>query len=165
MKIKFQHLASICLVSVFVFLAFASFGPDASTNTSVAIKDCEEQPPISGTFNIFVSLKLPAPDGIPKGVQAAGKIFIVRQKVNDNEACTYTSTSQTIDFTTSHNGEYSYTGMSYMHDNSQDLVRVEILVNGSVFEFHGPHKEVRVHHYSIPDINFIKTLPGLLTSE
>ncbi len=149
---------AICLatIGVFLIMAMASFGPDASSNTTVAIKRCEEKPPVSLTLSISVTLK---EEGSFPAIGEKGKLFISHQKVTNSEECIYAVESQeVIDFTTDASGSFHYTGSTWTHDNSEDLIRVELNVEGGILYGHDGVKEVKVEKYGSGTFYFYNNL-------
>ena len=144
-KNKLRHFLCFLVIAVFLLITMAtdiSHFLISSSNTTVAIRDCEAKPPAFGTLEINLlaidSLSNPIP-----GVH--GQLFITHQKVN-SDTCTYTVVfNVTHDFTTDANGLASYTGPDWMHDNSKDLWRVE--VRWSLIADVQPDREVQVKFY------------------
>ncbi len=153
---------ALCIATIggFLLFAIASFGPDGSTNTTVAIKDCEVKPPVSVTLKIEVGLL--SNDNFP--VQGAeGVLFISHQKVNANDECTYSvGGQQQISFLTNSQGKFNYTGSTWVHDNSEDLIRVELyLYPHPTAGFFGD-KRVQVSKYESGDFQFNQKVYRLL---
>jgi hypothetical protein len=151
---------SIATIGLFLLFAMASFGPDGSTNTTVAIKDCEVKPPVSVTLKIEVGLL--SFDNFPiEG--AEGVLFISHQKVNANDECTFAvDGQQQISFVTNSQGKFNYTGSTWVHDNSEDLIRVEIYLYPHPSEGFVGYKDVEVKKYSSGDVKFIKKVHKVL---
>ena len=129
MEGKLKPLMSVISICIFLLLAAASVGPDGSTNTTVAIKDCESKPEYDGTFSIRIFMVDKLGNGIP---DAKGTIYITHQKVKPDNTCTYTATFQTLNFTTNIIGGYVYVGEVFIHDNINDLYRVEVFGDSGV---------------------------------
>lgn len=117
-------------IGVFLLLATSSFGPDASTNTSVAIKDCKEQAPILGKLKVTINID-------DTSYNYTGRLIMSHQKVRP-DTCDY-------DIVWNVNQEiliargtkiYVYDGPEWIHDNSEDLFRVQIHMysNGKLLE-------------------------------
>lgn len=151
---------SMATIGVFVIMAMASFGPDGSTNTTVAIKNCEEKPPVNVTLKIHVELV--SPPNVP--VEGAeGVLFISHQKVNADDECTFSvDGQQQISFVTNSQGKFNYTGSTWVHDNSEDLIRVELyLYPHPTAGFFG-YKGVKVTKYASGDFQFLQRVYRLL---
>lgn len=146
-----KHITCLICISVFILGAIASeIGPDASSNTTVAIKDCEVKPEVEGYVTINVSFTNTQGEPIP---DVGGYIFIAHQQVNDNTECKFESFFQSLDLYTGPDGKFSYTSpFEYNHDNSQDLYRVEVLIPKSTF--YTGCKEVQVQKYAVGTFNF-----------
>lgn len=141
--------------------ALASFGPDASTNTTVAIKDCEEKPATQVKLEISVRF-IWGESGLPVK-QAFGSLFISHQKVINNEECTYTVDFVTIvDYITDDEGNFNYVGPTWTHDNSQDLIRVEIYRSGHAIDGYYSYKESFVGVYNQGLFSFYDTVYPIL---
>ena len=141
----------ISLLSIAVFLAIAlATGPDASTNTTVAISNCMDKPQVSGIVKVNVSFN--KSDGTPIPL-ANGRIYITDQNVLSTSACDFAASSDQVDFITGPDGKYSYAGDEYSHDNSEDLLRVEVvLFKSGSFEECKP--AVQVGKYNNYTFNF-----------
>lgn len=151
---------SLATIGVFLLFAMASFGPDESTNTTVAIKDCEVKPPVSVTLKIEVSLQ--SNDNFP--VEGAeGILFISHQKVNVNDECTFSvDGQQQISFVTNSQGKFNYTGSTWVHDNSEDLIRVELYLYPHPTAGYFGDKRVQVTKYASGDFTFLQRVYRIL---
>ena len=133
MKYKITDLAkpatSITAIFLFLFVALASLGPDASTNTTVALDPtkCEEKPLINSGFSVHLVhkdkvTKLPIPN-------APGELFWTFQKVVGTECKYHVIKVDHLSFTTDAQGVFSYSSTAtQMVDqlNAADLIRVEV---------------------------------------
>lgn len=151
-KRRLRPLFSTVAIGIFIFLAFASFGPDGSTNTMVAISNCESKPPI--TVQVRVSVYIKDSDGL--GVPGAtGRIYAVHQKINSDTSCTFTHVTESGNFITGNDGLFQFEGQTFMHDNSQDLFRVEIVTDdGQNPYFYFGERETQVKYYDSGDFTF-----------
>ena len=123
MKIFLKPVISFLSIAFFLVIALAT-GPDASTNTTVAISNCMAKPQVSGIVKVNVSYN--KIDGTPIPL-ANGRIYITDQKVFSIEECLFSTSHDQVDFVTGSDGKYSYAGDEYSHDNSEDLLRVEVI--------------------------------------
>jgi len=147
MQNKVKPVLSFIVIGIFLLIAIASFGPDTSTNTTVAIKDCEVKPAVQ--VQLKITIELDWEDGHNPVTGAFGKLFIVHQKVNPDNTCTFfVESQQTIDFITGQDGTFTFVGNTWTHDNSEDLIRVEVYRSGSVIDLYGPNREMAVRYYS-----------------
>ncbi|MEO5906744.1 MAG: hypothetical protein ABIQ11_08460, partial [Saprospiraceae bacterium] len=89
-----------------------------------------------------------------------GKLFITHQKVRA-DACSFDLVfSATHSFTTGLDGTAAYTGPVWLHDNSQDLWRVQ--VESAYFPIVVPQSQVQVKYYSQSNFQFTtQQLPPL----
>lgn len=146
LQITLRYVLSFLVIGFFLMITTATNVFNlliSSNNVSVAIENCEAKPPVTGTLQINMvaldSLGNPVP-----GID--GRLFIVHQKVT-SDTCTFDVVfNVTHNFETDANGFASYTGPDWLHDNSQDLWRVEIDWN-----FHhnmSPQRQVQVKYYN-----------------
>ena len=157
MRNKIKPLLSLAAIGLFLLFAIASdLLPQESTNVSVAIRDCEEKPPVSGTIHVDVLYTV---NGIPRaGVN--GEMFLVHQKVNPDTTCSYSLLArQMLAFTTNANGFFTYEGVPFLHDNSEDLYRIEIEMFAVTGTGRRPERQVKVGKYN--DSNFQFTFDEL----
>ncbi|HUR31486.1 MAG TPA: hypothetical protein VMZ69_08625 [Saprospiraceae bacterium] len=122
---KLRPIFSLVTMIIFLMLALGSFGPDQSTNTTVAIKDCEVKPPVSGTLRVNVHLQEKSGASI---ANATGTLFLTQQEVKPDETCTFTSFTFVEPIATDNNGNWIYGNHPFTHDNSQDLWRAEVVI-------------------------------------
>lgn len=165
MNSRKKIILSFGVIAVFTFIAIASIGPDGSTNTSVAIKDCEVKPPVNVKLNINIDVHWErVGGGTGNPVEGAfGKLFIVHQKVNSNDDCTYVADyTETIDFVCDQSGDYSFSGNTWLHDNAKDLIRVECLLIASALDGYGPQREVQVFTYDKGSFGFSFIVDNIL---
>lgn len=128
MENKLKAYLSIASIIVFGLAAMASFGPDPSTNTSVAISDCMSMPPISGNVSITISYK--DKNGIPIP-EAPGIVYIWRQEVTTDGSCKVTALGLTPlheDIYTDANGNFVINGYPWTFDEKEELHRVEVII-------------------------------------
>ena len=150
MRKRIKNLFSLVTVILFIGIGLASFGPDGSTNTSVAIKDCEWKPEVENVLRINVSFTNTLGEPIP---EAGGEIFIMHQQVNPGDECTFQGFTDAIDLYTGPDGKFSYTSpFEHKHDNSEDLYRVEINIPNTAL--YTGCKQVQVLKYSAATFNF-----------
>jgi hypothetical protein len=142
------------MIGGFVLFATATaLGPETSTNTTVAIKDCMEKPVVMNNFTVFVHYKEKSGAPIPG---ATGSVFITQQKVNP-DTCTFMAFAYVDDLYTDGNGQFVTQGIPFVHNNSEDLWRVEVLIDMSE-NFNGGRK-VEVVKY--PGNSVIISMVGL----
>lgn len=150
MQNKLKPVFSLITIGLFLLLALASGGPDASTNTTVAITDCEPRFQAAGTLKATISVMN------TEGEPIAGAnviIFIVHQEVKPpGDDCTFNRISSTDSALTGTDGTYTYNGSEYFHDNSHDLHRVEVVILQTPLRT--GYKEVQVQYYNSADFNF-----------
>ena len=164
MRNQIRPLLSLVAIGLFLLLALASldFGPDKSTNTTVAIKDCEEKPAVNVTLRIDVSYQWTGGLDDLKFIPGAfGNISIVHQKVNADKTCTfYVESSQVIDFVCNDDGVFTYEGPTWTHDNSEDLIRVELFGKENLIDFYPDHRKVKVLKYDNANFDFAIFIDG-----
>jgi len=151
MQNNVKPVISLLTIGLFLLFALASFGPDASTNTTVAIKDCKPKPQVSGFLRVNISYKDKSGGDPIQGV--GGRIFIANQTVIDEEDCEFETISSTHHFLTGSDGTYSYVGDEYFHDNAQDLHRIEIVFEKNAF-FEEYRPPVQVEKYNSATFHF-----------
>ncbi|MEP6646988.1 MAG: hypothetical protein ABJC12_07855 [Saprospiraceae bacterium] len=128
-SISKQHALSGLCIGFFIFIAFASVGPDGSTNTSVAISNCMHMPDFNGVITVNVTFKQKTGEPI---FGANGRLYLVDQETNPNFPCEiFTGSTSQQDFITNASGQYTFTGFQIHHNNSEDLVRVEVVIDKS----------------------------------
>lgn len=146
------------LIAVFLFLiiALGSFGPDTSTNTTVAPVNCKDTSTVTGQLS--VNLTVDTWTGAPVPF-SQGELFIVHQDAIQG-GCTFNVlSSTTIQFTTNDQGEFAYSGFAWNHNNLEDLIRVELQLYDLVF---GYYREVQVQKYNVKLFDFeVAVLPPL----
>ncbi|HLF64074.1 MAG TPA: hypothetical protein VI603_09985 [Saprospiraceae bacterium] len=156
MQNKLKSFLSILAIGFFLLLALASDVTsllDTSTNTTVVVKNCEEKPSVSGSL-IVTALALDTLDHPVQGVQ--GKIFIVHQKVRSDTCVFDVVFSVKNSFVTGPDGRFTYTGPDWIHDNSQDLFRVEIQWGGALGGVYPqPNRQTMVKYYSQSNFSFV----------
>jgi hypothetical protein len=150
MNTKWKSIYSVMAIGIFAVFAAASIGPDKSTNTTVAIDKCQTKPSFQGQLSIYVEVK----DQHGASVEANGKLYIVHQKVRPDTTCSFDVLTNLVhDFSVVPNQIYFYDGPAFSHDNSEDLFRVELKINGSTT--HANYQEVKVIKYAEQNINFL----------
>lgn len=150
MQKRIKSLFSLITVIFFIGIGLASIGPDESTNTTVAIKDCEWKPEVEGVLEINVSFMNTLGEPIP---EAGGEIFITHQQVNPGDECTFQGFTNALDLYTGPDGKFSYVSpFEFKHDNSEDLYRVEINIPKTAL--YTGCKQVQVLKYGAATFNF-----------
>lgn len=142
-----RSVFSFLIIGLFLMAALASFGPDESTNTTVAISNCQPKPHISGTMSVQIHYTDNMGTPIPN---ITGTIFLTEQKVKPDTTCTFSTFTFPIDVVTDASGSYFSTGYNYGFDNSEDLWRAE--VNMPQTAFYTACKEVKVVKYGGEDL-------------
>lgn len=161
-KAKMKQALTLISIGVFLMIALASLGPDGSTNTKVSIKDCMEKPAVQGKLRVDVTVLDTL--GQPLGTGRM-HIYIVHQKVKPDTSCTFDvifGATHTVNVPS--NGHYVYEGNDYIHDNSEDLFRVEVsfTADGAPGHAFTLIREVQVKKYSNSDFQFtFKVKPPL----
>ena len=150
MQYKLKPILSLITVCLFLIIAVASLGPDASTNTTVAISNCEAKPQFAGILTVDISYT--NTEGQPIS-EAAGSIFINHQEVNSNDDCTATTFNYVESLYTGPNGKYFYSGFEYFHDNSEDLHRIEVIIPKNAL--YTGCRQVQVQKYNSATFNFV----------
>src|SRR5687768_2354289 len=84
MKSKLKACLSITSIIMFGLAAMASFGPDASTNTTVPISDCMPMPELPGTVNVTITYRNKDGTPIPNN---PGRIYVWQQFVETDGSC------------------------------------------------------------------------------
>ena len=158
MKNIVKPILSTITIGVFLVFAFASIGPDKSTNTSVAISNRMEKPEVAVQLTIDISFKNKAGEPIK---EAFGSIFIVHQTVKKDTTCTYDSYPEDLEFYTDMNGYYGHSGITLHHSNSEDLYRVEVVIPKTAI--YNEVRKVQVLKYSNAAFTF--NLTGIRLSE
>ena len=154
MENKVRSVFSLGMIVGFMFFAMATaFGPDQSTNTTVAIKDCMDKPPLSGNFVVFIHYKDKSGVPIPN---ATGTVFLTQQEVKP-DSCKFRAFTYIQDLFTDGNGQFVTQGIFFEQKNSEDLWRVEVSIDKSAF-FNGV-KKVDVVKY--PETSKVISLVGL----
>jgi hypothetical protein len=116
-----------------------------------------EKPPFEGMVHVDV---LARESGIPKA-GARGTMFLIHQKVNP-DTCTYSVlANQKLSFTTGSNGHFVYDGVTFTHDNSEDLYRIEITMEVPFNPYSSNRKlrEIKVAKYSDSNFQFTFDIP------
>ena len=146
-----KPILSLLVTILFMVCALASFGPDASTNTTTEISNCEEEDPTEVKLNVLITLHNKETSN---PVDGDGRLFIVHQKVNPDDECKFSVIeSLIINFTTGFDGEFNYNGgTTWIHDNTEDLYRIEVEIFDDPF-FTG-YRKVQVGKYSVDDFTF-----------
>ncbi len=144
MKTKMKILFSIGALVLFGLFAMASFGPDTSTNTYVAIKDCKSEPAFSGNVTISISYKDKMGVPIPN---ATGRVYIWKQETTDDGTCMPSGFTSPLDeeIFTDAAGNFFINGYPYTFDNSEDLHRVELVIDKTALRT--GCREVQVRKY------------------
>jgi len=159
MRNKVKPVLSLFTMGLFLLFGLASFGPDGSTNTTVAIKNCEDKTPLSGTVTVVVQyVNL---NGQPIA-NATGVVFVVVQNVKSDGTCTFEARSEFHNLFTDANGRFSVSSLNYTFTNSQDLIRVEVSIDKNA-EYIG-NRQVRSHLYGVGG-HFDFQLTGLRKDE
>ncbi len=149
MKNKWKSLLSFLVIGLFMMMALASLGPDKSTNTTVAISNCQSRPAAQGHLVITIQIT----DQKGESIGGSGKLFIVHQKVRSDTTCTYDVILSLVhEFTVAYNDTYTYDGPDFIHDNSEDLFRVELILRAT--QLSDSYAEVKVIKYAQSTINF-----------
>jgi len=152
LQITLRYVLSFLVIGFFLMITTATNVFNLlliSSNVTVAIENCEAKPPVIGTLEINMLALDSLGNGIP-GV--TGRLFIVHQKVNSDTCKFDVVFNVTHTFETDANGLASYTGPDWLHDNSQDLWRVEIDWN---FSYNiSPKRLVQVKYYSQSEFFF-----------
>src|SRR5690242_7308956 len=144
-----KPIYSLIALALFLVFALASFGPDESSNATVAISNCNDQPGVTGELHVNVYFHFKQ----GQGAQIPGSIFITHQKVKPDSCVFEVLYNETIAFETDMSGHYSYVGQVWFHDNSEDLFRVEVKIktNQSIPFY---YREVKVLKYANSDFSF-----------
>ncbi len=137
-----KSILSFIIIGLFLLAAMSSFGPDKSTNTTVAISNCQSKPQILGTLAVKLNYTDKTGTPIPN---ITGSIFLTEQKVNPDTTCTFTSHTYSIDVVTDALGSFISSGYNFNFDNAEDLWRAE--VNMPQTAFYTACKEVKVVKY------------------
>ena len=155
MPLRIKHILSVLTLGLFIFFIIAQ-APDGSTSTEVDISNCEPKPAISITLTVNASFV----DENGKPVESASiSIFIVHQLVNNNESCTYSVFENIlITRTTDASGHVAYTESGYVHQNSQDLFRIEVYHSPLFGYGYSKFNQVKVGKYANATFNFTGVL-------
>lgn len=137
-----KFILSFVIIGLFLLAAMASFGPDDSTNTTVAISNCQSKPHVDGSILVKIHYTDKMGTPIPN---ITGSIFLTEQKVKPDTTCTFTSLTYSTDVATDASGDFISSVYNYSFDNSEDLWRVE--VNMPQTAFYTACKEVKVFKY------------------
>src|SRR5688572_14057582 len=156
MKNKMKPIYSLIAVFLFLTIALGSFGPDASTNTTVAPKNCKDTSTVAGQLLVKVSVEGWMGTIVPF---SSGELFIVHQEAVQDGCTANVLSSTRINFSTDKEGYYTYSGFNWTHNNLEDLIRVELELYDLSFGF---YREVIVYKYDIPTFDFeVTVLPAL----
>lgn len=151
-----KSVLSVLVIVFFLVITLATQFEDfllESTNTTVKIENCEDQPQVIGT--ITVAIIITNDDDEPLS-SIDGKLFVTHQKVN-TDSCTFEVVfNEIIPFETNSQGVFIYQGPEWAHDNSQDLWRAEVEIESD--EFNTGYSDVQVKYYSEADFTFSATL-------
>ena len=145
---------AISIITIFLFLwaASASIGPDASTNTVVAIdtSKCMLKPQISSPYSVDL-LHRDKTNGMPIAF-AEGDILITFQNVTGPE-CKYDDIfRQRFSFTTDVQGRYTFDGIPHQQTNAADLIRIEARIADS--DVHEGANAIGVAYYGPANFSF-----------
>ena len=120
---KLKPAFTLFSIGLFILFAVASFGPDNSTNTEIAINECLDKPEVSGILYVIIYHKDKSGAPIPF---ANGRLYIAHQKVlNPNVDCHYTVVPNQVDFITDIDGKYTYS-IPFTHNCDKDLNRIQL---------------------------------------
>jgi hypothetical protein len=153
MQNKAKPILSMIAIGVFLIMAAASFGPDSSTNTTVAIKDCMDKAPFQGKLKVTIKVE-------DTSVYVTGRLFISHQKVRQ-DTCEFDVVWSANELIAIPNGSgmYVYEGIDFIHDNSEDLFRVQVHLSASDGTF---LDQTMVQKYQTADFHFlVKRKPKL----
>lgn len=163
MKDKLKVVFSLMAIIFFMLIALSSIifaFLEGSTNTTVKIGNCQEKPGASGTLEVTVTA-LDSLDNPLAGVK--GDMFITHQKVRPDTCAFDVVFNVRNAFTTGANGQATYTGPDWIHDNSEDLFRVEVeWRNFPTGTYPVPPRQTIVKRYNESTFSFTaKQLPRL----
>ncbi len=141
-------------------MAAASFGPDISSNMKVAIKDCETKATVFG--HLKVNIKVVNSLGFKEGF-ASGKLLVTHQKVKPDSCIADVEVWKDINWLADSNGLYTYTEETeFIHNNKEDLFRVQVLTFSLLGPQSGSMSDVQVLKYSQSECNFMMRTPPLI---
>ena len=124
MQNNIRCLLSFFTLVLFVILAAASFGPDSASNTIVKVGNCEPKPPI----NVSAKVNVLVIDNEGNPVQAGEGSLFINNLIVVFDSCEYDPRA----FYKEHvvigpDGTYHFQSPPNLHENSQDLYRVELV--------------------------------------
>ncbi|HZV68062.1 MAG TPA: hypothetical protein VFG10_00890 [Saprospiraceae bacterium] len=146
MRQPLKAVLSVVVTALFLLFAYASSWDDVmatSTNTTVAIKDCEQETGVSG--QLIANLSFNHKNGVSIA-GATGEIYITHQ-IASKECEPVVLQSIVKSFVTDLDGNYEFVGDSYLHNNSQDLIRVEVHIDSRPGHW-DDWKSVQVKYYN-----------------
>ena len=161
MQQPLKSVLSVAVIAFFLLFAYASSWDDVmatSTNTTVAIKDCAHEP-VSLSGQMTATLSFNHKNGISIS-GATGEIYITHQIANED--CTPNVLQSIVaSFVTDLDGDYEYIGPTFLHNNSQDLFRVEVHID-SRSGLWDDWKSVQVKYYGEATFVFNAIAPDAL---